>query len=449
MTREARERDEFRTPFSPKALRVVQVTTDPARDSHMDQQNAIRWTPDSKRFLLRREAADNGAAKPGLWLCDTEDGFAIRPVREWANVLPPFTPTAADAEGSLSLAGGQLDPAGDSLFEFYQKGGTLELRRVSLETGKAEPLMTAPAPLSTGWMDVSADGEHVLLSVFLGDGKTEGAPWALRVFDVRNRRQWLVELTNKHRKAGASVYRKGAAFCPGNDHAGVYDILVAVGPARLANGSWLTPPDGSWGPTPSGDATFDFTCVCRDDGGDYPHDGRGPCRVLPLPAPPAYITSHACWRGRSARTFVASMYNVSTTRWRVPFVEVEPAGMEAETVREARAAAPSKWVDLTRFVSRADACHFNFDGSGRHLVSDTDGYVLPQTCMLYVGAYVEPEHGDAPYLETRLLGLARTSWKTQPAHPHPCLSPDGRFAVFQSDFSGRPQVHVAHGFTYP
>ena len=105
-------------------------------------------------------------------------------------------------------------------------------------------------------------------------------------------------------------------------------------------------------------------------------------------------------------------------------------------------------VDITRKVARADSCHFGFDASGKHFVSDSNGYNIAEYSFVYVGAYIEPLD-DAPYVKTRYLLLPRTSWKTQPAHPHPYLSPDGNYVVFQSDFTGRPQVHIAFGFEYP
>ncbi|HUU70866.1 MAG TPA: hypothetical protein VM186_15165 [Planctomycetota bacterium] len=67
---------------------------------------------------------------------------------------------------------------------------------------------------------------------------------------------------------------------------------------------------------------------------------------------------------------------------------------------------------------------------------------------LYVGTYVEPE-GDDPYGVVKYLLLPRTSWRSQAAHPHAFLSPDGKYVVFQSDFTGQPQVYVAYDFEYP
>ena len=105
-------------------------------------------------------------------------------------------------------------------------------------------------------------------------------------------------------------------------------------------------------------------------------------------------------------------------------------------------------VDLTRKLPKPDSCHFAFDRSGRHFASDTDGYNNGVYSFVFVGTYCTPA-GEDPYVRTRYLLLPRTSWKGQPAHPHPYVSPDGRFVVFQSDYSGRPQVNVACDFEYP
>jgi hypothetical protein len=34
-------------------------------------------------------------------------------------------------------------------------------------------------------------------------------------------------------------------------------------------------------------------------------------------------------------------------------------------------------------------------------------------------------------------------------NPHPFLSPDGRRAFFNTDYSGIPQIRTVEGFTYP
>lgn len=85
-----------------------------------------------------------------------------------------------------------------------------------------------------------------------------------------------------------------------------------------------------------------------------------------------------------------------------------------------------------------------FSPPGRHFIGDTDGYTRPQHAMVYIGTCVEHDY-DEPTLETRFLLHPRTSWEARSAHPHPRLSPDGRYALVQSDYFGRPQVLLAYG----
>jgi hypothetical protein len=158
---------------------------------------------------------------------------------------------------------------------------------------------------------------------------------------------------------------------------------------------------------------------------------------------------HHVWRG-THDSVVVQVYHYPPGRWRSPLYEARPVRIRNEEDLWAGASLPgSRYADITRALSRADSCHFGFDLSGTRLASDTDGYAEPRYSFVFVGTYVEPADGD-PFIRARYLLLPRTSWgKLQDAHPHPYLSPDGRYVVFQSDFTGHPEVHVAFDFEYP
>lgn len=439
MPREAFERDEFRTPCSPPELRVVQVTNRENQVSWLRDQNALRWTPDSKRFAFFREVAEDKSAPAGYWLCDADDGFAVSPIVDFVGFRQEGNYEPANGRGETFTC--QLIPDGSGAYQLCHMADKIELRRLALDGSKSETLMTAPAPLATRWADVSADGERLAFGVFLGDGKTDGAPWGTRIFDVKNDKTWVVELGNQFRRAPGK-------YTLNPDPKYAHLLTTGIGPDELSDGSWLTPPDGAWRwqDMPPGDPLGGGTLVYHDDGTRW--------GIVPLGRDGVMRGSHSCWRGREF-SHVASMYHTGENLWRAPLVEAKPMQVEPEHYLSGTKAPGAKWVDLTRFVSRADSCHFNFDAAGRHFISDTDGYVLPETCMLYVGTYVEPQFGDDPYVKTRLLGIPRTSWRwkgagtTQASHPHAMLSPDGKYAVFQSDFSGCPQVHVAYDFEFP
>lgn len=439
MPREAFERDEYRTPCSPPEMRVIQITSRQQQTSWLRDQNGIRWTPDGKRFLFFREAADDASAPAGAWLCDVEDDFAVHPVCD-------FVGAGGDGKREPAKGGGEtlacrLIPDGSGICQICHVADRLVVRRVPLDGGPAEDLISSPAPIATRWMSVSADCERVAFGVFLGDGRTEGASWATRVFDIRRGRTWDVEMGNQFRRVPGSY-----SLNPDPQYS--HFLVTNVMAERLSDGSWLTPPDGAWRweNMPPADPLASGTLVY--------HDIDGKWGIIPTGRDGVLIGSHSCWRGTNF-SFVQSMYQSSATLWRVPLVEAQPLRVGPEHYLSGAEAPGARQVDLTRFVSRADSCHFNFDVAGHHFVSDTDGYVNPGPCMLYVGTYVEPRFGDAPYVKLRLLGIPRTSWRwsgsggVQACHPHPMLSPDGRYAVFQSDFSGRPQVNVAFDFEMP
>jgi len=440
------ERDEFKTPCSPQGLRVLQISTDESRDSEAFYIDCPSWSDDSKLLLFRRHASADWSKKPGYWICSVEEGFKSHPVVEHHEPETYDNPSKK-TEASIDCV---MDPAGRRVYHIMRMRDKICVFPVNISTGArdSEPVCTAPAPLRTrGAFSISADGKRLLMGNWLGDGKKEGAPWGATIFELEQGTSRVIEFGNGYRNMHCQYSRNPE---PAFSH----DILLNVSQPKFADGSWLTPPDGSWRwkdlPAPADNMGGAYTVV-RDDGTDW--------RMVPLGRhPEIHNGGHNVWRGREY-SVVTSAYDTRNGRWRAPLLEATPmpvgaAGMTGPQVEM----LPETWlgqrrpgarvVDLTRYLARADSCHFAFDASGRHFVSDTDGYAKAEYSFLYIGAYVAPSD-DEPYVRTRYLLLPRTSWKTQPAHPHPYLSPNGRFVVFQSNFTGRPQVYVAFDFEYP
>ena len=432
MPSEACERDEFRTPVSPAGLEVVQISTDDTRDSTAFYLDCQSWASDSSKFVYHRHASDDGSKKPGFWLCDTENNFASYPVYEYENYRSGFE------ESGNSEYGCVLGPTGECAYLLERKIDRVVLSRLEID-GRARKveICRAPAPLvSRGALSISADGERLLMGNFLGDGKTEGAPWGADIFDLKKGAHWVIEFGNGYRNMHCQYSRNPA---PEYSH----DILLCASQPILSDGSWLTPPDGSWRwqDMPPDDGLGGAHHIVKDDGSDW--------RLLPIGRrKDMLVGGHCTWRG-SEYSVCAAVYNVTPERWRSPIIEAEPTRVEnPEAMWLGADLRGAEYVDLCRKLARADTCHFGFDRAGGHFVSDTDGYHTGEYSFVYAGTYVEPE-GESPYLKTSYLLLPRTSWKSQSAHPHPYLSPDGKYAVFQSDFTGRPQVCVAYNFTYP
>ena len=425
--REDQERDEFRTPCSPPGMQVVQVTSDDARSAESFYLDLPSWTADSTRFIFKRNASADGSLKEEVWLCNVADGFSIRPLVE-----QPFA---------------MLSPDGRWAYYVPRVQDKLEVRRLSVDTGEDIAVLDAPEPFARrGCYTISADGERICVGCFLGDGVTEGAPWGACVLDAADGSWRIIEFGNGYRNMHCQ-------YSHDPDPRFSHDITAMGTDGKLSDGSWLTPPDGSWRwkdmppPFPKGQGNKGVHQVVRDDGTNW--------RMLPLGNDDDVVSGgHITWRGKSY-SLVASMYHHPPGRWRAPLFEASPIPIDAieqrwlgEDVLKQPTGAGAKVIDLSRKLARADSCHFGFDGSGRHFVSDTDGYNEGAYSYLYVGTCVEPADDD-PYVIAKYLLLPRTSWKGQPAHPHAFLSPDAKYVVFQSDFTGKPQVHVAYDFEYP
>ena len=440
MINEARERDEFTTPASQPGLKVVQIATDDSRSSENVYMDCNSWTPDSKRFTFWRRPSDDGSKKGGLWLCDTEDNFAIRPIVE-------CDVTAAGIEefrqNPKAFCGACLAPDGTCVYEIFRQGDTLQVTHIGLDSGERTLVCTAPAPLTIrGCITISCDSRHLLLGVWLGDGKTEGAPWGAYVFDLAKGSYWITEFGNGFRNMHCQYSKNPAA---------PYDVLANGGDGRLSDGSWLTPPDGSWRwqnmppAFPRGQGAITAHHVLRDDGANW--------RMLPI-GDGGEITSggHNGFRGTGDSIFCA-VYDLRGGKWRSPAFETAPVSLPGgrdnpEYWRGQLANGVPQPADLSRKLARADSCHLACDLSGKHFVSDTDGYTEGRYSFLWIASCMESP-GKDPWLKAGYLLLTRSTYKGQPAHAHPVLSPDGRFVVFQSDFSGRPQVYVAANFQWP
>lgn len=84
--------------------------------------------------------------------------------------------------------------------------------------------------------------------------------------------------------------------------------------------------------------------------------------------------------------------------------------------------------------------HFATDIEGRRLI--TDSGIHDDGGGIYVAAL--PENMNEPIDAFHLLLRPRSSWKKD-THIHPCLTPDGKTALFNSDESGILQAYVVKG----
>ena len=265
-------------------------------------------------------------------------------------------------------------------------------------------------PLST----ISSDGKRLAVSAFLGDGKTEHAPWGLLVFDLENASVELV-------LHGPTWCNMHAQYCRSPDAEAGRDILVQE------NHDSVCSPTGDIVQLVGG-AGADVH-VIRDDGTNL--------RTMPWGRDGVeFCQGHQCWRGRSARAIT------STHEAGPPPVQ---RLMEAAPVPEAghlgRRSPGSVRNDLTRQFPQPGFCHFGTDIEGRRLVSDCAPFELGGRLFL---AELPAGREDPVGKFTYLLN-PRCSGRKE-SHIHPFLSPDGSAAFFNSDEGGVHRAYMARGW---
>lgn len=98
--------------------------------------------------------------------------------------------------------------------------------------------------------------------------------------------------------------------------------------------------------------------------------------------------------------------------------------------------------DLSRDYPSPQFYHFATDLAGERLVTDAEPF-NPETGRIMLARFGRP--GRDPLTDWTCLARPRPSGRKQ-AHMHPFLSPDGRYAFFNSDESGTLQAYIVRGF---
>ena len=408
----AKPRPDLLDKDSPKGIEVFQLTTEPDVPSSHVYMEAQVFTMDSKRLVLHRSAHAHGSSqhdpKHQYLVCDVAGGGTLHPVTS-----------------EVGATGPSVSPDGTTLYYFVNQtkvgGGRLLLKRVNLDGTDRRTVLVVDSPLrGTKFRPsriyplstISSDGNRLAISAFLGDGRTEGAPFGLMVFDLVKA---AVELVIH----GPSWCNMHPQYCRSTDPEAAHDVLIQENHGNTCDARGaikrLTGGNGA------------DIHVLRDDGTRFRNmpwgrDGNEFCQ------------GHQCWRGRST-------WAITSTGTRKP--------PEAQLI-EGRAAAHADHVgidtpggvrnDLSRNFPKPHFYHFATDIAGRRLVSDAGP--LNRDARLFMAELGEPG-GDAAKSFTYLLRPRSSCVKT--AHIHPFLSPDGRMAFFNSDESGILQAYMIRG----
>jgi hypothetical protein len=412
VSRQMKLRPDLLTEGSPAGLEVVQLTTEAIPSSHVYMEAQI-FTPDSRRLVVHRSAHAHGSDKEDpehrYLVCDLDNGCELTPITAETGATAP-----------------SVSPDGRYLYYFVDEttvgGGRLTLKRVGMDGAGRETLVVIDAPLPGTYFrpshpyplsTISSDGRRLAISAFLGDGRTEEAPWGLLVFDWE---AGAVELVIH----GPSWCNMHPQYSRSLDAQESHDILIQENHGNVCDAAGnVTRLTGGVGAD---------IHVIRDDGThlrDMPwgRDGNEFCQ------------GHQCWWGRSRRA-ITSTGTRQPPEWQLIEGLAAPYGehLGINTPGGIR-------NDLSRSFPNPLFSHFATDIDGRRLI--TDAGPRDQGGAIYLADLPEREGGALENV-TFLLG-PRSSWQ-KGAHIHPFLSPDGSTGFFNSDESGILQAYMVRGW---
>ncbi|MBI4657544.1 MAG: PD40 domain-containing protein [Verrucomicrobia bacterium] len=395
-----------------KGMEVLQLTAEPDVPSSHVYMEAQIFTTDSKRFVLHRSAHAHGSDKRDpkhqYLLCDIANGCALHPLTD-----------------EIGATGPSVSPDDKYLYYFVDQteigGGRLTLKRVRLDATDRQTILAVDSPLpGTKFRPsriyplstISSDGKRLAISAFLGDGKTEGAPFGLLVFDVEKAAVHLII-------HGPSWCNMHPQYCRSADPNARRDILIQENHGNACNAKGeiqkLTGGEGA------------DIHVIRDDGGNFRNlpwgrDGNEFCQ------------GHQCWRGQST-------WAITSTSTRKPAEAQLIESLSAPHAGHAGIQTPGAIRnDLSRTFPNPHFYHFATDRAGNRLISDAGP--LDKRARVFLAELGRPGQ-EAAKKFTDLLGPKSSCVKT--AHIHPFLSPDGSLGFFNSDESGILQAYMIRG----
>ncbi|MFC1582594.1 hypothetical protein ACFL4W_03540 [Planctomycetota bacterium] len=395
---------------SPDGIEVIQITDEEAIPSSHVYMEAQIFTPDSKRFVLHRQAHAHGPHhdQPGhqYLLCDIEDDCSLAPLTDEPQAIAP-----------------SVSPDGKTLYYIIDQSrsgrGSISLKRVDLDGTGREVLAVldqgipgdgrSPSsiyPLST----ISPDGRRLATAAFLGDGQTEDAPFGLLVFDLES--------------GDCRIALEGQSWC--NIHPqysrnpeAAHDIMV-----QENHGNQCDPEGKIVGLTGGNGADIH---VIRDDGTNFRsfpwgRDGN------------EFAQGHQCWRGRSDKGITSTV-----TRDIEEEQLIESPAVDIDS-HEGLKIPGGQRNDLSRDFTKPGFCHFATDIAGERFISDCGPF--QNGGRLFYGCL--PEAEGQPFSELKyLLSPGHAVDKT--THVHPFLSPDGKLGFFNSAESGILQAYMISG----
>ncbi len=419
----------------PAGLALYQLTDEADVPSCHVYMEAQVFTPDSRRFVLHRSAHPHGSVRDDpahrYLLCDLADGGALMPLTEEVGVTAPA-----------------VSPDGTTFYyfvnEIFEKG-RIRFRKVDLATGRRDEIAVCelpggPSPCFYPLSTISSDGRHIAIATSLT--VPELRPWldnALWIFDTATGESRIAlrgpDFCNLHPQYSRNPARPRTILVQHN-HGSRHLALPSARREGYVSLGHIAALDAE-----SGHRVRDICAGARPDVASTGYgidlhvvedDGTG-WRTLPVGRDGVeFCQGHQCWVGRGDRVISSTLLFQTPSTAHQELVEM--AWFDGAVHCGDKTAGGARNI-LSRGVEPPHFLHFATDAAGRRLVSDYEAD--NGEWHLYVG-----ELGDfgAPAALHRILNLG--SRAASPWHPHPFLSPDGRWAFFNSSASGQLQAYA-------
>ncbi|MFC1613660.1 hypothetical protein ACFL5K_00010 [Gemmatimonadota bacterium] len=417
---ESGERQDILDEYSPDGLQVIQITSSPKMASHHVYPERPMFTPDSKRFIFHRMPAE-GTSTGDYWICDIENNFSLRQVTD-----------------EREIRGMAVSPCGKWMYyciEDTSQEGLLKLKRLSLEDYKRETIYILDGPIPgtnlkpsrVSLRSISSNGKRLCAQAFLGDGKTENAPFGILVFDIDKLSLKLIFkekfFNNMHLQ-----------FCRSLDPIRSHDILIQH------NHNWIVNLKGERIKKINDESTD--LHVIRDDGAKWRDIPVGRDGII-------FHHGHEQWRGRSG-TVLSSVTNAVTGN--IGIYEGWPIPTDENTSHMGSKIPGGRNNDLCRNVEHTSFDHFSVDLSGMHIVARSRRLLNGEGPTMYLGTISPGEYGylKVQYLLNTKMDNSKRGWfRGQSDTPRPFFSPDASMAFFHSNLDGTAQIFMVTGYKLP
>ena len=393
------------------------------------------FTPDSQRFVLHRSAHPHGSAwnDPAhrYLLCDLADGGSLSPLTEETGATAPC-----------------VSPDGSTFYYFVNEipeKGRIRFRKVDLATGRRDEIAVldlpgGPSPAFYPLSTISSDGRHIAIATSLT--LPEFHPWldnALWVFDTATGESRLalrgLDFCNLHPQYSRNPARPRAIMVQHNHgsrhlalpagNGGGYLPLGHVASLDAESGRRVRAVRAGANPDAANTGYGIDLHIVEDDGTCW--------RTLPVGRDGAeFCQGHQCWVGRTDRAIASTLIFQTPSTAHQELVEADWLDGAVHCGNRTAGGACSV---ISRGVTPPHFLHFATDAAGRRIVSDYEADT--GEWHLYageLGAFGEPA-------SLRMI-LNMGPRAASPWHPHPFLSPDGRWAFFNSSASGRLQAYA-------